>query len=62
MDTLSAMYVTCFMFLILCFDFSKSFNDFSFQKVQFFKIEIIKTAEKESNNWVEGVIVGSVSL
>ena len=61
MDTLSAVYVTCVMFLILCFDFSKSYNDFSFQKVHLFQIEINNTAEKESNNWVEGVMVGSVS-
>ena len=34
--TLAAMYVTCYMFLMHCFDFSKSNNDFSFQKVHFF--------------------------
>ena len=44
---LVAMYVTCYMFLMHCFDFSKSNNDFSFQKVHFFKTKIIKTAEKE---------------
>ena len=47
LDTLVAMYVTCNMFLMHCFDFSKSNNDFSFQKVHFFKTKIIKTAEKE---------------
>ena len=47
LDTLAAMYVTCNMFLIHCFDFSKSNNDLSFQKVHFFKTKIIKTAEKE---------------
>ena len=36
LDTLAAMYVTCNMFLMNCFDFSKSNNDFSFQKVHFF--------------------------
>ena len=36
-----------YMFLMHCFDFSKSNNDFSFQKVHFLKIKIIKTAEKE---------------
>ena len=36
LDTLAAMHVTCYMFLILCFDFSKSNNDFSFQKVHLF--------------------------
>ena len=46
-DTLAAMYVTCNIFLVHCFDFSKSNNDFSFQKVHFLKIKIIKTAEKE---------------
>ena len=47
LDTLAAMYVTCNMFLMHCFDFSKSNNDFSFQKVHFLKIKIIKTADKE---------------
>ena len=47
LDYLAAMYVTCNMFLMHCFDFSKSNNDFSFQKVHFLKIKIIKTAEKE---------------
>ena len=46
-DTLAAMFVTCYMFLMKCFDFSKSNNDFSFQKVHFFKTKIIKTAGKE---------------
>ena len=36
LDTLAAMYVTCNMFLMHCFDFSKSNNDLSFQKVHFF--------------------------
>ena len=47
LDTLAAMYVTCNMFLMHCFDFSKSNNYFSFQKVYFLKIKIIKNAEKE---------------
>ena len=47
LDTLAAMYVTCNMFLMNCLDFSKSNNDFSFQKVHFFNTKIIKTAEKE---------------
>ena len=46
LDTLAAMYVTCNMFLMHCFDFSKSNNDLSFQKVHFFKTKIIKTAKK----------------
>ena len=46
-DTLAAMYVTCNMFFMHCLDFSKSNNDFSFQKVHFFKTKIMKTAEKE---------------
>ena len=45
--TLAAMYVTCNMFLMYCFDFSKSNNDLSIQKVHFLKTKIIKTAEKE---------------
>ena len=47
LNTLAAIYVTCNMFLVHCFDLSKSNNDFSFQKVHFFKTKIIKTAEKE---------------
>ena len=35
LETLAAMYVTCNVFLMHCFDFSKSNNDFSFQKVLF---------------------------
>ena len=59
LDTLAAMYVACYMFLIICFDLSKSHNDIRFQKVHLFKTKITKTAEKESNKWV-GVTVGSV--
>ena len=47
LDTLAAMYVTCYMFLMHCFGFSKSNYDFSFQNVHFFKTKINKTAEKE---------------
>ena len=47
LDTLAAMYVTCNMYLMHCFDLSKSNNDFSFQKVHIFKTKNIKTAEKE---------------
>ena len=47
LDTLASIYVTCNMFLMYCFDFRTSNNDFSFQKVHFFKTKIIKTAEKE---------------
>ena len=49
LDSLAAMSVTCYMFVILCIDSSKSYNDFSFQKVQLYKTKIIKTAEKEPN-------------
>ena len=49
LDTLAAMFVTCYMFLILRIDFSKSCNDFSFQKVHFFETKIMKAAEKEPN-------------
>ena len=37
LDTLAAMYVTCNRFLMHCFDFSKFNNDYSCQKVHFFK-------------------------
>ena len=30
LDNLAAMYVSCSMFLMHCFYFSKSYNDFSF--------------------------------
>ena len=43
LDTLAAMFVICYMFSILCFDFSESYNDFSFQKVHLFKTKLIKT-------------------
>ena len=47
LDTLAAMYLTCNMFLMHCFDFIKSYNHFSFQKVHLLKTKIIQTAEKE---------------
>ena len=49
LDSLAAMSVTCYMFMILSIDSSKSYNDFSFQKVQFYQTKIIMTAEKEPN-------------
>ena len=52
LDSLAAMSVTCYMFVILCIDSSKSYNDFSFQKVYLNKTKIIMTAEKEPNKWV----------
>ena len=53
------MYVTCNMFLMHCFDFNKSLNDFSSQKVHLFKTKIIQTAENEPYQWV-GLMVSSV--
>ena len=49
LDSLAAMSVTCYMFVILSIDSSKSNNDFSFQKVHLYKTKIIMTAEKEPN-------------
>ena len=49
LDSLAAMSVTCYMFVILCIDSSKSYNDFSFQNVHIYKTKIIMTAEKEPN-------------
>ena len=49
LDSLAAMSVTCYMFVILCIDSSKSYNDFSFQKCHLYKTKIIMTAEKEPN-------------
>ena len=47
LDTLAAIYVTCNMFLMHCFDFSKSYHDFSFEKVHLFKTKIINNAKTE---------------
>ena len=49
LDSLAAMSVTCYMFVILCIDSSKSYNGFSFQKVHLYKTKIIITAENEPN-------------
>ena len=46
LDTLAAMYVTCNMFLMHCFDFSKSNNDLSFQKVHFLKQKSLRLQKK----------------
>ena len=48
LDSLAAMSVTCYMFVILI-DSSKSYNEFSFQNVHLYKAKIIMTAEKEPN-------------
>ena len=55
LDSLAAMYLTCTMFLMHNFDFSKSYNGFSFQKVHLLK-KVTKTAEKtllvvKSDGW-----------
>ena len=49
LDSLAAMSVTCYMFVILCIDSSKSYNDFSFQNVHLYKTKISMTTEKEPN-------------
>ena len=49
LDSLAAMSVTCYMFVIFSIDSSKSYNDFSFQKVHLYKTKIIMTAVKEPN-------------
>ena len=49
LDSLAAMSVTCYMFVILSIDSSKSYNDFRFQKIHLYKTKIIMTAEKEPN-------------
>ena len=49
LGSLAAMSVTCYMFVILFFDSSKSYNDFSFQNVHLYKTKIIMIAEKEPN-------------
>ena len=35
LDTLAAMHVPCSRFLMHCFGFSESYNDFSFKKSNF---------------------------
>ena len=49
LDSLAAMSVTCYLFVILSIDSSNSYNGFSFQKVHLYKTKIIMTAEKEPN-------------
>ena len=49
LDFLAVMCETSYMFVILCIDSSKSFNNFSFQKVHVYKTKIIMTAAKEPN-------------
>ena len=49
LDSLAAMSVTCYMFVILSIDSSQSYNDFRFQKIHLYKTKIIMTAEKEPN-------------
>ena len=48
LDTLAAMYVTCNMCLMHCFDFSKSNNDFRFQKVHLFLKQKSSILQKKS--------------
>ena len=43
---LDSLYVTYTMFLMHCFETSKFYNSFSFQKAHLFKTKNIKTAEK----------------
>ena len=45
-DTLAAMYVIFNMFLMHCFDFSKSNNDFSIQKVDFLKQKSLRLQKR----------------
>ena len=47
LDTLAAMNVTYNMFLMHCFDFSKSYNDFGFHKVHLYETKSFKTAQLE---------------
>ena len=51
MDILAVLYVIFYMFLIICLDIIKSYNDFSFflkkkKKAHPFTTKITKTAEK----------------
>ena len=62
MDSLAAMCdLLQYMFVILCIDSSKSYNDFSFQKVHLFKTKIIKTDEKSLMSG-HAVVVGWLSF
>ena len=45
-DTSAAMYVACNMFLMHCFDLSKSYNDFNFQNVHILKTKSLRLQKK----------------
>ena len=46
LDTLTAMHVTCNMFLLHWFGFSESCNDFSFKKSTFLKQKSLRLQKK----------------
>ena len=51
LDTLAAMHVTCNMFLMYCFGFSESYNDFSFKKSTFFEAKTLRLQKKSLISW-----------
>ena len=51
LDTLTAMHVTRDMFLMHCFDFSESYNDFSFKKSTFLRQKSLRLQKKSLISW-----------
>ena len=51
LDTLAAMHVTCDMFLMHCFGFSESYNDFSFKKSTFLRQKSLRLQKKSLLSW-----------
>ena len=47
LDILTAMHVTCNMFLMHWFGFSESYNDFSFKKSTFWKQKSLRLQKKK---------------
>ena len=51
LNTLAAMHVTCDMFLMYCFGFSESYNDFSFKKSTFLRQKSLRLQKKSLISW-----------
>ena len=59
LDTFSAMYVTCYMFLIVCSDYTKPYNDFNFKRTSSLKQNSLRLQIKSLISG-QGVMVNSV--
>ena len=51
LDTLAAMHVTCDKFLMHCFGFSESYNDFSFKKSTLLRQKSLRLQKKSLISW-----------